>query len=157
MPSYEAWSTDAATEIVASLAGQDGAALPILHALQGRFGYVDKAIVPVMAEALNLSRAEIHGTITFYHDFHDHPPGRRTVKLCRAEACQSRGAVALHRDVMERLGVTWHGTTADGAITLEPVFCLGLCANAPAALVDDEPIGNLDGAAIEALIAEARA
>jgi formate dehydrogenase subunit gamma len=157
MPSYDAWNTGAATEIIAGFAGRDGAALPILHALQERFGYVDKAIVPVMAEALNLSRAEIHGTITFYHDFRDHLPGRHTVKLCRAEACQSRGAVALHKQVMEKLGVDWHGTTVDGAITLQPVFCLGLCANAPAALVDDEPIGNLDSAAIDTMIAEARA
>ncbi len=157
MPSYEAWDTSVAAEMVESFAGRDGAALPILHALQERFGYIDKAIVPVMADALNLSRAGIHGTLTFYHDFRDHPPGRHTVKLCRAEACQSRGAVALHAHAMESLGVAWHGTTADGAITLEPVFCLGLCANAPAALVDDEPIGNLDSSAVDALIAEARA
>lgn len=157
MPSYDAWNTGEATAIVASFAGRDGAALPILHALQERFGFIDKAIVPVMAEALNLSRAEIHGTITFYHDFRDHAPGRHTVKLCRAEACQSRGAVALHKQVMEQLGVDWHGTTVDGAITLEPVFCLGLCANAPAALVDDEPIGNLDRSSIDTMIAEARA
>jgi formate dehydrogenase subunit gamma len=157
MPSYDAWNTGEATAIVSNLAGIDGAALPILHALQERFGFIDKAIVPIMAEALNLSRAEIHGTITFYHDFRDHAPGRHTVKLCRAEACQSRGAVALHKQVMERLGIDWHGTTVDGAITLQPVFCLGLCANAPAALVDDEPIGNLDDAAIETMIAEARA
>jgi formate dehydrogenase subunit gamma len=157
MPSYEAWNTGKATEIIAGFAGRDGAALPILHALQECFGYIDKAIVPVMADALNLSRAEIHGTISFYHDFRDHPPGRHTLKLCRAEACQSRGAVALHKQVMERLGVEWHGTTVDGAITVQPVFCLGLCANAPAALVDDEPIGNLDGSSIDAMIAEARA
>lgn len=156
MPIFDTWHTGDATAIVASFAGQDGAALPILHALQERFGYVDKSIVPVIADALNMSRAEIHGTITFYHEFRDHPPGRHTVKLCRAEACQSRGAVALHEAVKQDLGVDWHGTTADGAITLEPVFCLGLCANAPAALVDGEPVGHLDRASMHAVIEEAR-
>ncbi len=157
MPNHEAWHQAEATRIVSGFADQDGATLPILHALQERFGFVDKAIVPVIAETLNLSRAEVHGTISFYHDFRSHPPGRRTLKLCRAEACQSRGAVALHGHVKQRLGVDWHGTTDDGAITLEPVFCLGLCANAPAALLDDEPVGNLDVAGADAMIAEARA
>ena len=96
MSNHEAWHQAEAASIVAGFAGQDGATLPILHALQERFGFVDKAVVPVIADTLNLSRAEIHGTITFYHDFRDHAPGRRTLKLCRAEACQARGAVALH-------------------------------------------------------------
>ncbi len=157
MPYYDRWNKGEAAKIVAALARRDGATLPILHALQERFGFVDKEIVPIIAEALNLSRAEIHGTISFYHDFRDHPPGRKTMKLCRAEACQSRGSVALHAEVMQRLDVDWHGTTADGAITLEPVFCLGLCANAPAAMIDGEPVGNLDSAAMAALIDETRA
>lgn len=156
MPFYQAWHKDEAAAIVAGFAGRDGAALPILHALVERFGFVDKEIVPVIADTLNLSRAEVHGTISFYHDFRGHPPGEHTIKLCRAEACQARGAVALHKHVMDRLGIGWHGTTADGAITLEPVFCLGLCANAPAALVDGEPIGNLDNSAADAMIAEVR-
>lgn len=157
MPHHDAWHQADAAEIVASFAGYDGAALPILHALQERFGYVDKAIVPIMADALNISRAEVHGTISFYHDFRGHAPGRRTLKLCRAEACQARGAVALHQQFKDSLGVDWHGTTSDGAVTLEPVYCLGLCANAPAALVDEEPVGNLDCSSVDALIAEARA
>jgi formate dehydrogenase subunit gamma len=157
MPDHQPWHKGEAARIVADFAGREGAALPMLHAIQERFGFIDKEIVPVIADALNLSRAEIHGTISFYHDFRDHPPGRTVMKLCRAEACQSRGAVALHRHAMARLDIGWHGTTPDGAVTLEPVFCLGLCATAPAALVDGEPAGNLDAAALDALIDEARA
>jgi formate dehydrogenase subunit gamma len=125
--------------------------------LLDRFGYVDKDIVPVIADALNLSRAEVHGTISFYHDFRSHPPGRHVIKLCRAEACQSRGSAALQAEIKDLLGVDWHGTSSDGAITLEPVFCLGLCANGPAALVDGEPEGNLDSVSLRAIVAEARA
>ena len=125
--------------------------------LMARFGYVDRAIVPVLAEALNLSRAEIHGTLTFYHDFRDHPPGRTTLKVCRAEACQSRGSVEMHDALRRKLGIEWHGTTPDGAITIEPVCCLGLCACAPAVLVDEEPVGNVRIENLDALIAEARA
>ena len=141
---------------MAARARDKGATIPIFHDLMERFGYVDRSIVPVVAEATNLSRAEIHGTLTFYHDFRDHPPGRRTLKVCRAEACQSRGAVALHRSLKERLGIDWHGTTPDGAVTIEPVYCLGLCANAPAMLVDEEPFGNIDMEALDDVIAEAR-
>ncbi|MGD0633960.1 MAG: formate dehydrogenase subunit gamma [Beijerinckiaceae bacterium] len=157
MPVYDAWDKGEAAAIVASLAHRDGAALPILHALLDRFGYVDKDIVPVIADALNLSRAEVHGTISFYHDFRSHPPGRHVIKLCRAEACQSRGSAALQAEIKDLLGVDWHGTSSDGAITLEPVFCLGLCANGPAALVDGEPEGNLDSVSLRAIVAEARA
>ena len=157
MPQFQPWDLTDASAIVAARTGEKGATLPILHDLMARFGYVDKAIVPVLADAMNLSRAEIHGTITFYHDFKDHPPGRRTIKVCRAEACQSRGAVAMHEALKQKLGVDWHGTTADGAITIEPVYCLGLCACAPAVLIDDEPMGNVDAAGIDAMLAEARA
>lgn len=156
MPAYDRWDAAEAERIVSARAGEKGATLPIFHALMERFGYVDRSIVPVVAEALNLSRAEVHGTLTFYHDFRDHPPGRRTLKVCRAEACQSRGAVALHRELKDRLGVDWHGTTPDGAVTIEPVYCLGLCANAPAMLVDEEPFGNIDMAVLDEVIDEAR-
>lgn len=157
MPSYEPWDLSEATTVVAARSHEKGAAIPIMHDLMERFGYVDRAIVPVLAEALNLSRAEIHGTLTFYHDFRDHPPGRTTLKVCRAEACQSRGAVAMHDALRRKLGVDWHGTTADGAITIEPVFCLGLCACAPAMLVDEEPVGHVHVETLDALIEEARA
>ncbi len=157
MSKYRPWDLAEAAGLVAARAGEKGATLPILHDLMGHYGYVDRAIVPVIAETLNLSKAEIHGTISFYHDFRDHPPGRRTIKVCRAEACQARGALAMHEALTRKLGIDWHGTTADGAITVEPVYCLGLCTCAPAVLVDEEPVGNVDVASLDALIAEARA
>ena len=157
MPTYERWDLNEATKIVEAGALEKGAVLPIMHDLMARFGYVDRAIVPVLAKAVNLSRAEIYGTLTFYHDFRDHPPGRTTLKVCRAEACQSRGAVEMHDALRRKLGIDWHGTTADGAITIEPVFCLGLCACAPAVLVDEEPVGNVRVETLDTLIAEARA
>lgn len=156
MSRFASWDFTEASRIVEARAGEKGAALEILHDLVAAFGHVDKEIVPVMAEALNLSRAEIHGTMTFYHDFRDHPPGRRTLKVCRAEACQSRGAAAMSVELRRKLGVDWHGTTADGAITVEPVYCLGLCACAPAVLIDEEPVGNVRVETLDALIAEAR-
>ncbi len=157
MPSYEPWDLSEATSVVAARSHEKGSAIPIMHDLMERFGYVDRAIVPVLAEALNLSRAEIHGTLTFYHDFRDHPPGRSTLKVCRAEACQARGAVAMHDALRRELGIDWHGTTADGAITIEPVFCLGLCACAPAVLVDEEPVGDVRVETLDAFIQDVRA
>jgi formate dehydrogenase subunit gamma len=156
MPSYPQWDASEAERIVSARAHEKGAALPIFHDLMERFGYVDRSIVPVVADATNLSRAEVFGTLTFYHDFRDHAPGRRTFKVCRAEACQSRGGAAMHAALKEKLGVDWHGTTPDGSITLEPVYCLGLCACAPALLADEDPVGNVDMDVLEELIAEAR-
>ncbi len=156
MPRYERWDLSEATKVVAARAHEKGSAIPIMHDLMERYGYVDRAIVPVLAESLNLSRAEVHGTLTFYHDFRDHPPGRTTIKMCRAEACQARGGVEMHAALRRKLGIDWHGTTEDGAITIEPVFCLGLCACAPAALVDEEPVGHVYIETLDALIEEAR-
>jgi formate dehydrogenase subunit gamma len=147
---YEPWSETLGAEIIAAHAGQDGAAMPMLHALQAAFGCVPVSVIPMIAEALNLTRAEVHGIVSFYHDFRAHPPGRHVLKLCRAEACQSLGADALAAHLRTRLEVDWHGTTQDGAVTLEPVFCLGLCAIGPSALLDDRPLGRLDAARIEA-------
>jgi formate dehydrogenase subunit gamma len=151
------YSQDAARAIIEARKHQPGAALPILHALQAEFGHVPRDALPLVAEALNISRAEIHGVVTFYHDFRDHPPGRHVLRLCRAEACQSMGAVALGERARAALGVEWGGTSADGAVTLEPVYCLGLCACAPAALLDGAPHGRLDEARLDALLGEARA
>jgi formate dehydrogenase subunit gamma len=155
MSSYPAWNPDRARDIVAAHADTDGALLPVLHALQAAFGCVPKEAVPVIAEVLNLTRAEVHGVISFYHDFRETPPGRRTVRLCRAEACQSMGGAALAEGLLQRLGVDWGGTTSDGEITVEPVYCLGLCGVAPAALVDGEPVGRLDAERLAAAVGAA--
>ena len=151
-----AWDPARCSAVIAKHAGLDGATLPIFHALQDSFGYVPDGALPLVAEALNLSRAEVHGTLTFYHDFRRAPAGRHVVKLCRAEACQSVGAVALADHARHALGIDWHGTSADGRVTLEPAFCLGLCACGPAALVDDEPVALLDAAHFDAVLAELR-
>ncbi len=147
-----AWDVERAGAIVAAQAGGPGALLPILHGLQDEFGYVDDAAVPLVASALNLSRAEVLGVLTFYHDFRRAPAGRHVVKLCRAEACQAVGGVGLAEHAMRTLGVGWHGTTADGGVTLEPVFCLGLCARGPAALVDGRPVAALGAASLDAML-----
>lgn len=148
--------TERTKAIVDRLMTLEGPLLPILHEVQGEFGYVPQECLPVIAEALNLSRAEVHGVMTFYHDYRDHPTGRHVLKLCRAEACQSMGGDQLAERVKKALGIDFHDTTLDGAITLEPVFCLGLCSCAPAAMLDGEIHGRLDGAAIDALVQEAR-
>ncbi len=146
----ETWSDARAAAIVAAHAGLAGATLPILHALQEEFGHVGDAAVPMVAEALNLSRAEVLGVLTFYHDFRRVPAGRHVLRICRAEACQAVGGRALADHARRSLGVDWHGTTADDRVTLEPVFCLGLCARGPAALVDGEPVADLDAARLDA-------
>jgi formate dehydrogenase subunit gamma len=149
-----AWNRERAQEIIDARLHLDGAALPILHALQEEFGYVHREAVPMVAQALNLSRAEVHGVVSFYHDFREAPSGRHVLKLCRAEACQSMGADTLANAVRDRLRVGWHETTQDGRLTLEPVFCLGLCACAPAAMLDGKVVGALDPARLSALIDE---
>jgi formate dehydrogenase subunit gamma len=152
--------TDPLTGIIAEIledhAGLEGPLLPILHAVQAEFGHVPQAALPQIAKALNISRAEVHGVMSFYHDFREAPAGRHVVKLCRAEACQSMGADALADHAKAVLGVDWHGTTPDGAVTLEPVFCLGLCACAPAAMVDGRIVGRMDVDGFDALMAGVR-
>ena len=150
------WNAERARDIISEHAGLEGPMLPILHALQEEFGHVSEAAVPVIAEALNLSRAEVHGVITFYHDFRHDPAGRRVLKLCRGEACQSMGSEALAQDLLTRLGVDWHGTTRDGELTVEPVYCLGLCASSPSALLDGEPLARLNAATLADAIEEVR-
>lgn len=142
--------------IVDRLIGLEGPLLPILHEVQDEFGYVPQDCLPVIAEALNLSRAEVHGVMTFYHDYRHHPAGRHVLKLCRAEACQAMGGDQLAERVKKALGIDFHGTTLDGAVTLEPVFCLGLCSCAPAAMLDGEIHGRLDAEGVDALVQEAR-
>ena len=129
--------------------------MPMLHAVQAAFGFVPEASVPVVAQALNLSRAEVHGLVSFYHDFRHRAAGRTVLKLCRAEACQALGADGVAAHASARLGIGWHETTPDDAVTLEPVFCLGLCAAAPCGMVNDRTVARLDAARIDALLDDA--
>ena len=151
--------TDLVYAIVSRLRDEDGPLLPILHAVQEALGYIPDDAVHVIASELNLSRAEVHGVVTFYHDFRHAPPGRHVIKLCRAEACQSMGGEALVARAEGRLGIECgHGhTTADGAVTLEPVYCLGLCAMAPSAMVGTRLVGRLTAAKLDALLEDAGA
>lgn len=127
-------------DVVANHSRRPGALLPLLHDVQARLGCIPDAVVPAIARALNLSRAEVHGVITFYHHFRRGPSGRHVIRLCQAEACLSMGAQAVREHAQQRLGCGMHETTADGAFTLEPVYCLGQCAASPALLVDDEEV-----------------
>ncbi|CAN7443184.1 formate dehydrogenase subunit gamma [Rhizobium rhizogenes] len=142
--------------IIDTMKSMEGPLLPILHGIQEEFGYVPQDTLPLIAKALNLSRAEVHGVMTFYHDYRDHPAGRHVLKLCRAEACQSMGGDQLAERVKQLLGIDFHQTTLDGSVTLEPVYCLGLCACAPAAMLDGELHGRLDDEGAEDLVREAR-
>jgi formate dehydrogenase subunit gamma len=149
------WNTNSARAIIAEKQAMPGALLPILRALQDEFGYIDREAEPLIAEILNLSRAEVHGVVTFYHDFRQRPAGQHELKLCRAESCQARGSDALAARAEARLGVTFGTTTPDGRVTLEPVYCLGLCSVSPAAMLDDRVVGRLDEKKLDALLAEA--
>ena len=138
--------------IAAAKARLPGALLPVLHEVQDHLGFIPADAVPVIAQELNLSRAEVHGVISFYHLLRSSPPGQRVLYLCRAEACQSMGARALESHVKDRLGVDFHETTPDGRFTLEPVYCLGNCACAPAAMMDREVYGRLTPERVDALL-----
>lgn len=153
---YETWNAGRAAEIIAAHKHHDGPTLIILHALQEAFGHVPEPAVPMIAEALNLSRAEVHGVVTFYHDFRREPAGRHVLKLCRAEACQAAGGDVLAERAEARLGIALGDTTQDGQVTLEPVYCLGLCATAPSAMLNGRVVGRLDADRLDALVAEAQ-
>lgn len=153
MAVYEDWSTERAAQVIAEHRHLEGATMPILHALQETFGFVPDPAVPMIAETLNLSRAEVYGVLTFYHDFRREPAGRHVVKMCAAEACQSMGGKALAEYAEETLGVEMGETSEDGRVTLEPIYCLGLCACAPSALVDGQLVGRLDRDTIDEIAA----
>ena len=140
--------------VVAEHKGRPGPLLEILHAIQAALGFVPEAAVPVIADGLNLSRAEVHGVLTFYHHFRHSRPGRHTVRLCQAESCQSMGGQGLAEHARQRLGIDFHQTTADGEISLEPIYCLGNCACSPAAMVDGRLYGRVSAEMFDALIAE---
>ena len=140
------WSADAAEALIRPHLARPGALLPILHDFQEAFGHVPEAAVPIIADALNLSRAEVHGVVTFYHDFKDKPADRPVVKLCRAEACQARGVDRI-APVLER----------DRRIEVETVYCLGLCASGPSAMIGDKVYARLDEAGARKLADRAAA
>ncbi|MDO9639825.1 MAG: formate dehydrogenase subunit gamma [Pseudotabrizicola sp.] len=144
-------------EIVQAHQGVEGALLPMLHAVQAEFGHVPQAAMPALAAGAGVTRAELHGVVSFYHDFREVPAGATVVRLCRAEACQAMGGDQLAAQVQAQLGLGWHDTSADGAVTLEPVFCLGLCACAPAAQVAGRLIGRADAARVVAAVAGGQA
>ena len=153
---HEPWNVERANALIAEHIDREGPLLPILHAFQETFGYIDAAAEPLIAQALNISRAEVHGVVTFYHDFRHAPARRRVLKLCRAEACQAAGGDALAARAEQRLGVAIGETTPDRGVTLEAVYCLGLCAVAPSAMLDGKLVGRLDDARLDALLAEAQ-
>ena len=143
--------SDTLAPLIAAHRDEPGALLPLLHAIQDQLGHVPDAAVPDIAQALNLSRAEVHGVITYSHFFRRQPPGRHVVQVCRAEACQACGAEALLQQAERILGCPSHGTRADGAVTLEPVYCLGLCASSPAIQIDDRLHARVTPARLQAL------
>jgi len=167
MAGFEPWNADRAAAVIAGFPVSHGheaivrpddpepaqsLALPILHALQAVFGCIPPDALPMVAAHLNASRADVHGIVSFYHDFRTEPPGRHTLRLCRAEACQAVGAGSVADAVQDDLGIGWHETTAGGGVTLEPVFCLGLCASGPAAMLDGAPVGRLTISSAQALL-----
>jgi formate dehydrogenase subunit gamma len=138
--------------VIAELRDLEGSLLPILHEIQEEFGYVPAQSLPVIANALNISNAEVHGVVTFYHDYRAHPAGRHVLKVCQAEACQSMGSDKVAWKLQQALGIGFHETSKDGSVTLEPVYCLGLCACAPSAMLDGEVIGRVDDEAIDEIV-----
>ncbi|HVW67655.1 MAG TPA: formate dehydrogenase subunit gamma [Steroidobacteraceae bacterium] len=146
--------TDTVNRIVAQMRTRPGPLLEVLHAIQAALGHVPEGAVPLVAQGLNLSRAEVHGVVTFYHYFRRTPPGKHVVSLCRAESCQAVGADELAEHAKRKLGVDFHETTADGRFSLEPIYCLGNCACSPAAMVDGRLYGRVTPERFDAMIAE---
>ena len=134
-------------------ADEAGALLPILHSIQDELGYVPEAAVPIVAKVLNLSRADVHGVVSFYHLFRSEPPGKQTLYVCRAEACQSMGSRELERYAREKLEIDFHQTTADGKFSLEPIYCLGNCACSPAVMIDEDVYGRVTPERLDELLA----
>lgn len=152
MTTAQEQSLQQVAEVITSLQDKPGALLPILHGIQDQLGYIPTDAVPMIAEALNQSRAEIHGVISFYHQFRTTPPGKHTVEICRAEACQAMGSRQLEAHAKEALGVDYHQTTSDRSISLETVYCLGNCACAPSVRVNDDIVGRVDADKFDKLV-----
>ncbi|SDL60435.1 formate dehydrogenase subunit gamma [Modicisalibacter muralis] len=148
------WTPQLLQQEIDALRSLPGALLPILHAIQNRFGHVPTEAVPLIAESLRQSRAEVHGVISFYHHFRSTPPGNHTLRICRAEACQARGSRALEAHAKARLGIDYHRTTADRELSLEPVYCLGNCACGPSIQVGDRVLGRVTADKFDRLVDE---
>ena len=151
------WDKNAVTQVIDSLKDKPGAMLPILHGIQDTLGYIPKGSVPLIASALNVSRAEVHGVITFYHYFRESPPGKHTIHVCRAESCQSMNGAELETHAKAKLGIDYHETTQDGNFSLEPVYCLGNCGCSPAVSIDGEVYGRVSPERFDEILDEVRA
>lgn len=151
-----AWDVTAVRQVIASLKSLPGALLPILHGIQDAVGYIPSDAVPMIADELNVSRAEVHGVISYYHHFHDHPVGQHVVQICRAEACQARGSEALEVHAKSALGCNYHETTRDGIVTLEPAYCLGHCSVGPNIQIGDELYARVTPERFDALLSSKR-
>lgn len=150
------WLSADVISIVSSLQNNPGALLPILHAVQDKLGYIPPESLPLVAEGLNLSRAEVHGVVSFYHYFRSTPAGNHTIQICRAESCQAMGSRALESHAKQALNIDYHQTTADGHITLEPVYCLGNCACSPAIRIGDDVHAHVDAGKFDQLVSTLR-
>lgn len=151
------WSHDIARERILPFVDSPGGLLPALRALQSCFGCIDARAVELLAEIFNLSRTEVHGVVSFYHDFRSEPPGRHIIRVCQAESCQAMGSRQLTDAIKRRLNVELHETTPDGEFTLEPVYCLGNCACSPALMIDDQNFGRIDEGTLDTLLMRYRA
>ncbi|MBS0538497.1 MAG: formate dehydrogenase subunit gamma [Proteobacteria bacterium] len=149
-----AWNDAEATDIVRRHKSKEGALLPILHDLQAAFGCVSPAAIRLVAHELNLTRAEVHGVVSFYHDFREQPAGTHVLKVCRAEACQSMNGEKVAEAMLKRFGVNWGDTTPDGHLTVEATYCLGLCSCAPSAMLDGQPMARLTPESIDEIARE---
>ncbi len=148
------WNEEIARAEIKPHVDQPGGLMPALHALMARFRYIDEAALPLLAQAFNLSRAEVHGVVSFYHDFRRRPPGRHIIRICQSEACQAMGGRRLTKHAMAVLGIDFGGTTPSGDFTLEAVWCLGNCAATPAVMIDQRVVGRVDARRFDALLGE---
>jgi formate dehydrogenase subunit gamma len=141
-----------ATEIIGQFGARPELLVQVLHAFVERYGFVSEEAIRQIASELNLSRAEVHGVVSFYHDFRTTAPGKHVLKICQAESCQAMGSRALTAHAEGKLGVGMHGTTSNGQVSLEPVYCLGNCACSPAVMIDDKVYGRVDTGRLDELI-----
>lgn len=156
MHTEKPWDVKHIAAVIDAHKSMPGAMLPILHGIQETVGFIPSEAVPLIADGLNVSRAEVHGVITYYHHFHQHPVGKHVVQVCRAEACQARGSEALEAHVKSALGCNYHETTNDGQVTLEPAYCLGLCSVGPNIAIGDDYHARVTPGKFDALINEAK-